>query len=375
MTKRMIIMLLAVGIVLGGVFGFQAFKARMIAQFMAGNIPVMTVAAVPAPVSEWRGNLRAVGTLRAIQGADLAAEVGGVVEAIHFESGRDVEAGELLVTMRNAEDLAQLRALESTAALARLTAGRSREAVKTSAVSQARVDQDEAALKNAEAQLAQQRALVEKKTIRAPFAGRVGIRRVDVGQFVSPGTIIVTLQSVNDIYIDFYLPQQQLSQVEVGKPVSVTADTYPGETFTGEVIAISPRVDAASRNIEVRALLKNPDNKLLSGMFASVTLEVGEPQQFVTLPQTAITYNPYGNTVYVVSEDGKTADGKPKLVARQSFVTVGDTRGDQVAVTSGITEGTTVVVAGQVKLQNGMQVLINNEVMPKNDANPRPIDG
>jgi len=375
MTKRMIIMLLAVGIVLGGVFGFQAFKARMIAQFMAGNIPVMTVAAVPAPVSEWRGNLRAVGTLRAIQGADLAAEVGGVVEAIHFESGRDVEAGELLVTMRNAEDLAQLRALESTAALARVTAGRSREAVKTSAVSQARVDQDEAALKNAEAQLAQQRALVEKKTIRAPFAGRVGIRRVDVGQFVSPGTMIVTLQSVNDIYIDFYLPQQQLSQVEVGKPVSVTADTYPGETFTGEVIAISPRVDAASRNIEVRALLKNPDNKLLSGMFASVTLEVGEPQQFVTLPQTAITYNPYGNTVYVVSEDGKTADGKPKLVARQSFVTVGDTRGDQVAITGGITEGTTVVVAGQVKLQNGMQVIINNDVMPKNDVNPRPVDG
>jgi membrane fusion protein (multidrug efflux system) len=222
--------------------------------------------------------------------------------------------------------------------------------------------------------VAAQQAVVDKKFVRAPFAGHLGIRAVDIGQYLSAGTTIVTLQELDPIYLDFFMPQQALDQIKVGQTVTVKVDTYPKQGFTGEISAINPKIDTNSRNVQVRATLKNPDHKLLPGMFATVDIATSTPQRYITLPQTAIAYNPYGSTVYVVDDKGKDAKGQPQLAARQTFVTTGATRGDQVAVLSGVKEGDTVVTAGLIKLHNGTPLVINNSVQPSDDPNPRPKD-
>ena len=229
-------------------------------------------------------------------------------------------------------------------------------------------------LKNAQAQVAQQQAIIDKKLLRAPFSGHLGIRAVDLGQYLGPGTVIVTLQALDPIFADFFVPQQAVAQVHLGQTVAVKIDAFKDQTFTGEISAINPKVDTGSRNVQIRATLKNHDHKLLPGMYATVDITTGSPQNYVTLPQTAITYNPYGDTVYVVELKGNDADGKPQLTARQTFVTVGPTRGDQVAVLKGVEDGDSVVTAGQIKLHNGSVVLIDNSVTPTADAAPVPID-
>jgi membrane fusion protein (multidrug efflux system) len=241
-------------------------------------------------------------------------------------------------------------------------------------VSQANLDTDEANLKNANAQVAQQQAILDKKTLRAPFAGHLGIRAVDIGQYLSAGTAIVTLQALDPIYMDFFVPQQSIAQVRLGQTVAVKVDAYKDQTFPGEVSAINSKVDPSSRNVQVRATLKNADHRLLPGMYATVEINTGAPQNYITLPQTVITYNPYGDTVYIVDSKGADANGKPQLIARQSFVTVGPTRGDQVAVLKGVSEGDMIVTAGQIKLHNGSTVLIDNSVTPTADAAPVPVD-
>jgi len=272
------------------------------------------------------------------------------------------------------DDLAKLHSLKANAALARITYERDVRQLKAQAVSQQTVDTDEQNLKSIEAQVAQQQAQVDYKFIRAPFAGRLGIRQVDLGQYLAAGTTIVTLQSLDPIFVDFYLPQQALDQIKVGQTVEANVDTYPKQNFSGSITAINPKVDPNTRNVQVRATLKNPDHKLLPGMFATVDIDIGAPQLQVTLPQTAITYNPYGNTVYIVDDKGKDADGRPQLVARQTFVTTGATRGDQVAVLSGVKQGDVVVTSGQIKLHNGSPLAIDNSVKPTADANPLPVD-
>jgi membrane fusion protein (multidrug efflux system) len=210
--------------------------------------------------------------------------------------------------------------------------------------------------------------------LKAPFAGRLGIRQVDLGQYLAAGSAVVTLQALTPIYVDFMLPQQAMAQLKVGQKVMARVDAYPGKTFAGDILAISPKVEVGSRNVQVRATLANDDQTLMPGMFATVDIDVGAPQQQLTLPQTAITYNAYGNIVYVVDDKGKGPDGKPRLVVRQVFVETGATRGDQVAILKGLKEGDTVVTGGQMKLRNGVPVTVNNSVLPKDDPNPLPVD-
>lgn len=375
MIKRMVIMLVLVGVVFGGIFGFEAFKAKMIEKAMASLAnPPQTVSTTTAALQDWQHTLEAVGSLRAVNGADLSLEVPGIVEEITFNSGDDVEAGQLLLRLRAEDDISRLQSLQASAELAQIVYERDQKQLKIQAVSQATLDADAANLKNAKAQVAEQQAIVDKKFVRAPFAGHLGIRQVDVGQYVGPGTAIVTLQALDPIYLDFFLPQQALEQIKVGQPVTVKVDTYAGETFRGEISAINPKVDVSTRNLQVRATLKNPDRRLLPGMYATVDIEVGQPERYVTLPQTAITFSAYGDTVYVVEDKGKGSNGQPQLFARQTFVTTGDTRGDQIAVLNGLKQGDTVVTTGQIKLHNGAPLAINNKVQPTNDPNPAPVE-
>ena len=376
MTKRMVIMLATVAVVFGGVFGFQMFKAAMIKKFMSQMAqPPQTVTAGKASFSAWQPKIGAVGTLRAVKGADLSLEVAGVVGQIAFSSGDDVEAGVLLLKLRSDDDLAKLQSLQATAELNEITFERDQKQLKLQAVSQATIDTDAANLKNAKAQVAQQQAILDKKTLRAPFAGHLGIRAVDLGQYLGAGTVIVTLQALDPIFMDFFVPQQAVDQVKIGEQIAVKVDAYKDQTFAGEISAINPKVDASSRNVQVRATLKNADHRLLPGMYATVEIPIGAPENLITLPQTAISFSPYGDTVYIVDDKGAGADGKPQLVARQSFITTGATRGDQVAVLKGIGEGDLIVTSGQLKLHNGSSVLIDNTVAPTADAAPSvPLD-
>jgi membrane fusion protein (multidrug efflux system) len=371
----MLMMLVLVGAVLGGLFGFKAFVGGKIKEAMAGmaNLP-QTVSATKAQSSEWQPTIDAVGSLRAMRGADLSLEVPGVVEEISFQSGDDVQAGQVLLRLRDEDDVAKLQSLEATADLARINYERDAKLLKAQTISQAVFDNDAATLRNAKAQVAQQKAIVDKKTLRAPFAGKLGLRQVDLGQFLSAGTMIATLQSLDPIFLDFLLPQQAVAQLSVGQKVKARVDAFPDHEFVGMITAINPKVETASRNVQVRATLPNKDQKLLPGMFATVQLETGAPQRLITLPQTAVSYNPYGSLVYLVDDKTKGSDGKPLLTARQVFVTTGATRGDQVAIVKGVAAGDTVVTSGQIKLRNGVPVAIDNRIVPANDPAPKILD-
>ena len=368
MIKPLVIMILAVAVVLGGIFGWQAFIGSMIKKGMrAGASAPVTVSTVTATATKWQAQMQAVGTLRAVRGADLSAQASGVVDDIEFDSGNEVPAGKVLLRLKPNDDFAKLQQLEAAAELAAQTYKRDQEQFAAQAISQATLDTDVSTLKSARAQVAAQQALIEEKIVKAPFAGRLGIRQVDLGQYLSAGAPVVTLQALDPILIDFYLPQQVLKRIKVGDAVAATIDTYPGVRFSGVIEAINSKVDNASRNIQVRASFHNPDRRLVPGMFATVAVDAGDAMSRITLPQTTITYNPYGNTVYVVKHAGGGKD-----TVQQRFVTLGDTRGDQVAVESGVKEGEVVVSAGQMKLRNGSSVVISNSVQPTDEANPMP---
>jgi membrane fusion protein (multidrug efflux system) len=370
MIKRMVIMLIGVGLIFGGLYGFQTFKAGMIKKVMAGMAnPVQTVSTAVAATDAWQQKIEAVGSLKAVNGADLALQVSGIVKDISFKSGDSVSAGQTLLQLVADDDIAKLASLAATADNYAITLERDEQQFKIKAVSQATLDTDNANLKNAKALVAQQQALVDQKTLKAPFAGRLGIRSVDIGQFLSSGTTIVTLQALDPIFVDVYLPQQALSQIKVGQPITTVVDTFPDKSFNGVVAAINPKVETGSRNVLVRASMSNPDGQLLPGMFAKVAVSVGPPQQLVTLPDTAIVSNSYGDSVFIVD---KGSDGA--LLARQNFVKTGLARGDQIAVTDGIKQGQTVVIAGQIKLRNGSPVKVDNTHVPTADAAPSIVD-
>ncbi|MCA0201527.1 MAG: efflux RND transporter periplasmic adaptor subunit [Proteobacteria bacterium] len=373
-TKRTIIVVGVVAVVGGLLFGFQIFKGIMIAKFMnPGSLPPQTVSTITAKMQPWQPTISAVGSLRAERGADLSVEVPGIVDAIHFESGDEVKAGTILVELRIEDEQARLAALQTSADLARTQFERNQRQFEAKAISKAALDVDAANLKNAEAAVTQQRATLNKKVVRAPFAGRLGVRRVDQGQYINPGEAVVTLQSLESIFADFYLPAEDAARVAVNQKVRLTTDATGEETFDGTIAAIDPKVDLKSRNVLVRARFANKNHHLLPGASANLTIEAGKPQQYLTLPQTAITFNPYGSTVYVAMEDGKDDKGQPKLTARQTFVTTGATRGDQIAVTSGIKEGDVVVTAGQMKLLPGSPLVINNTLQPSMNPAPKPV--
>jgi membrane fusion protein, multidrug efflux system len=291
---------------------------------------------------------------------------------VHFNSGDEVKTGQLLIQMNADSDIAQLRSLEALAELSQTVYERDKKQFAAQAISQATLDADAADLKVKRAQVAQQAAAVAKKTIRAPFAGRLGISTVNPGQYVNPGDKIVTLQSLDSIYLDFYLPQQELSRIFLGQTVIATTDTYVGHTFNGKITTINPKVDPETRNVQIEAIITNFKHELLPGMYATVEVMAGSVQLYLTVPQTAVTFSSYGETVFIVEEDAKGPDGKPILTARQTFVTAGPTRGDQIAILKGIKEGEIVITGGQIKLKNGSRVIINNQVRPSNEAAPKP---
>jgi len=375
MAKRMILMLILVGVIFGGIFGFKAFTGYMMQKGMASQgPPPQTVSTIKATVQDWQPRLEAVGSLKALRGADLAPEVSGIVSKIHFQSGETVKAGALLLEMDARSDTAKLQSLKATLELAKKNYVRDQEQFKEQIISQATLDADLADLQRTEAQVAEQQALVDKKTIRAPFDGRLGIRLIDLGQYLNPGMKIVTLQTLDPIFVDFFLPQKDISRISIGHEATVRTDAYPGQVFKGVISAIDPKVDTSTRNVGIRATIRNPKQQLLPGMFATTQIETGRPERFITLPQTAIVFNPYGNIIYLVMEKGKGPSGKPNLIAMQKFVKTGETRGDQITILEGVKEGDLVVTSGQIKLRNGIPIFVNNRIQPTNDPAPAPID-
>ncbi|HWG72144.1 MAG TPA: efflux RND transporter periplasmic adaptor subunit [Steroidobacteraceae bacterium] len=367
----MLIMIVGV-ILLVAVIGFVVVRniMKQIAQGSAPQPPVV-VTAMTAGKQEWQPQLKAVGSLRALRGVDVTTEIAGLVREIRFKSGDEVKSGAVLVQLNADSDLAQLASLEAAADLAQTTLTRDRVQLAAQAISQAQIDGDEADLKSKRAQAAAQQAIIDKKTIRAPFSGRLGITLVNPGQYLNPGDKVVTLQTIDPIYIDFNLPQQQIGGVAVGQTVTVLSDAFRGQAFDGKVTAIDAKVDTTTRNVQIEATVANPKRLLLPGMFARAAVDSGEKQSYLTLPQTAITYNPYGATVFVTAEK-KDAKGHAQLQAQQVFITPGPTRGDQVAILKGVSEGDTIVTSGQLKLKNGTPVRVDNSVQPLNDANPTP---
>ncbi len=375
MTKRMIIMLVGAALLFGGIFGYKAFVAHMIAKAMrARQAPPVTVSTTTAQETAWQTELSAVGTVRALQGVDVTTEIAGLVRAIYFKSGDDVQKDQKLVLLNDDADQALLHSLQAEAELAQSTYNRDKQQFAVKAISKATLDVSQANFKSKLAQVEEQAAIVKKKTLRAPFSGHIGISTVTVGQYLNPGERVVTLQSFDSAYVDFLLPQQNAALIDLGQTVSAVTNTYPDRTFEGTITAIDPVVDPQTRNIKVEATLPNTTHDLLPGMFTTVQVKSGRPQQYITLPQTAVTYNPYGETVFVVQKQESKGKGGPQLIAKQTFVTTGATRGDQVAVVKGLEAGDTIVTSGQLKLKSGGRITVNNEIQPSNEAAPQPKD-
>jgi len=399
-AKRMIIMIVAVLALIGIIAGI---KVLMIMNMLSGMKPPPPAVITSAKTSyqQWQPELRAVGTLRAARGADLALEVAGLVGRVNVRSGDDVKAGQLLLELVTTDEVANLHQLEAQTALAQLTFERAKKQIAVHVIAQADYDNAAADLKVKQAAVAQQQAIISKKQLRAPFAGRAGIVTITPGSYLNAGTVIVTLQQLDPEYVDFFVPQKSLGQVQVGRSATLTLDAFPGKSFSSTVNAVNPRVDTDTRNVLVEARVPNPDRLLSPGMFVNVAVESGSQQRYLTLPQTAVVYNPYGETVYVVRTksqfDADQAAAAPKdadpvdkppapkkaskgpaqlpadaLVVEQTFVTTGPTRGDQVAILSGIEAGVEVVTSGQIKLKNGAPVRIDNSVRPSDNPNPTP---
>jgi len=373
MIAPMLIIVAIVAIVLGALSALQYFGGKMGRKMMAAAAAApQSISTITAAASQWQPSIRATGTFRAVRGADLAAQAAGIVEEIAFDSGNEVPAGKTLLRLKPNDDYPKLLELQAAAELAAQTLKRDQEQFAAQAISQANIDTDVSTLKSARAQVAAQQALIEEKIVRAPFAGRLGIRQVDLGQYLAAGTTVVTLQALDPILIDFYVPQQALATLKPGFAVSAVVDAFPGQKFSGTVESINSKVDPSSRNVQVRASIHNADKRLIPGMFSTVEIASGESKSRVTLPQTAITYNPYGDMVFIVEQQGNDDKGKPLYVARQRLVKIGATRGDQVAIEDGVKPGEIVVAAGQIKLRNGSSVVINNDVLPEDEANPNP---
>ncbi|WP_206675415.1 efflux RND transporter periplasmic adaptor subunit [Mariprofundus sp. KV] len=373
MSKRMIIMLVIVGAVFAAIIGYQMFVASMMKQFLASNAqPPATVTAMQVKRELWQSQLGAVGTLRAIQGVEISAEIAGIVKKVHFKSGDEVNKGDLLLELNSAEEAAQLQSLQANRKLAEINLDRDKRQFAVHAISKSKLDATQAELTSRIAQEAQQQAIIDKKRIRAPFAGRLGITRVNPGQYLNMAERIVSLQNSRALYIDFNLPQKYVGQIRQGQTMTVVDTQNSDLAISGTISTINSVVDNSTRNVQVEGLIDNSSGTLLPGMFVNVKVDSGAPQKLLTLPQTAISYNAYGSTLFVAKEVQGDQEGKSQLVAQQVFVKTGDKRGDQVVILEGLEEGDTVVTSGQLKLKNGTPLIINNSVQPANDAAPKP---
>jgi len=367
--------LIAIGAVVLTVIALGGVKAAQIRSMIAaGKAYVPPPQAVTtAEVSEvhWQSELTAVGSLVAVQGVTVSSEVPGTVKVIAFDSGQMVKKGELLVRLDTSTEQAQLDSAEASARLSRLDLQRMKKLRAVGAGSEADLDNATARAAQAVAAVENVKSIIAKKTIRAPFSGRVGIRQIDLGEVLQPGAPIVSLQSSNPIYVEFSLPQQALSQVEAGNPVTVTTDAFPDRTWDGKVEVVDARIDMDTRNFTVRALVDNPSGELRPGMFVDVRVLRPETRTLLVIPARAVLFAPYGDSVYVTKEK-QTNSGEAQQVAEQVFVRLGERRGDLVAVTSGLKPGDTVVSTGAFKLQNGMAVMVRNDLAPEASTEPNP---
>lgn len=365
----------AAGFALALVLAVAAVRAMQIAALMQPPPPVPPTVVTSAEVRRvnWERTAEAVGTITSARGVTVAAEIGGTVQSIRFESGAAVAEGQLLVQLDISSEEAQLRAAEAEAELARREVQRSLRLQSQNTIADAAVDQAEAMLKKALAQVDAIKAAIAKKTIRAPFAGRAGIRLVNLGEVLSPGAPVVSLQALDPVYADYTLPQQRLPELRPGQKVRVTTDAYPDAVFEGEISAINPDLDTRTRSVRIRATLPNPDEKLRPGMFARVETVLDKSDDLLVVPATAVLYSPFGDSVFVI-EKRAAEEGQPEgLVLSQRTVRPGISRGDFIAV-EGVPEGARVVSSGVFKLSNGMAVKVDNRLAPKASETPRPAD-
>jgi len=366
MLKRFLIagiVLLVIAAAVGGAFGWHIFT---LVQGFKAQKNIATVSDEVAQTETWQPNFVSVGNLDPVQGADIANQVAGNVTAINFDSGQEVEKGQLLVQLDDSNEQAQLQGFKAQEKLAELNAQRSHDIFARHLIAQSDVDTADSNLKQAQSNVANTEADIAKKAIRAPFAGHAGIRNVNLGQYLPVGTVLVTLQALDHMYASFTLPEQSLPSLAKGQKLVATVDAYPNQKFDGQINAIDSKVDPTSHSVRVQGLIANPQHQLRAGMFANVSISAGKPQQVVTVPKSAVTYSLYGNSVFIIgkSKDEKDDKGQPQLVANQVFVKLGDDQGTRVAVLEGVKAGDLVVTSGMQKLHSGGDVAINNDVTP-----------
>ena len=357
MLKRLVVLLVVLGSLFGGIFGWKHHKAEQSRIAVASmKPPAATVASTVVTSERWQSSVPAVGTLSAIQGVEVSSEVAGIIDSIGFDSGSTIKQGALLVQLDATTELADLRALEAQLKLAQLDYERATGLALRTALSQAQLDRARSQLDSLAAQADAQRATIDRKSIRAPFGGTLGIRKVDVGEYLAPGATVVSLQRLDVLYVDFNVPERYLQQLQQGQTVMLSTAASPEREFTGTISAISPRIDDQTRNVEVRATVPNEETLLRPGMFAKVTVLSGGKESVLTLPRTAISFYPYGDSVFVILGDGE------EMTAERRHVTTGRVREGRVEVLSGVSAGDKVVNAGQLKLRSGQPVVIDNSV-------------
>jgi membrane fusion protein, multidrug efflux system len=374
MARRMILMLGVVLLLVGGL-GFVKYR-QIQAASQGGSFqpPPTAVTTIVAQREMWPSTLNVIGTTAAIQGVTVSADLPGTVAKINFESGKSVHAGDVLVELDTRQERAQLAAAEADRDLARITYGRQQQLVNQGVVARTEYDNAEAQQKSTDAKVGEIRATIERKTVHAPFSGILGIRQINLGQYLAAGQAIVSLQSLNPIYVNFGIPQQESNKVQIGRTLRIMSDNLPGVQFAGRVTAVDSVINEATRNIQIQATLANPQGKLRPGMFVQVDVGMGASRQVVTLPASAINYAPYGDSVFVVTDLQDPQSKKTYRGVRQQFVKVEGSRGDQVAIISGLNAGDEIVSSGVFKLRNGAPVQVNNKVQPPNNPKPKPED-
>jgi len=373
MAKRMVIMLVLMAAVVGGL-GFLKYRQveSAIAAGASFQIPPTAVTTVIAKRETWPATLSVIGTAAAIEGVTVSADLPGTVDKIHFESGESVHEGDILVELDTRQERAQLANIEAQRDLARVQYGRSEQLVKAGVISKSEFDTAAAQQKTTEAQVGDIKAAIARKTIHAPFSGTLGIRQISLGQYLAAGQAIVSLQSINPIYVNFGVPQQDTPKMKIGRSLHVTNTDVPGMAFSGKITALDSVINEQTRNIQIQATVQNQGGKLRPGMYVQVELPLGEPRDVIPLPASAINYAPYGDSVYVVTDIKDEKTGKTYRGVRQQIVKIEGSRGDQVAITSGLNNGDEVVSAGVFRLRSGAPVEINNIVKPSNSPKPNP---
>ena len=373
MKKRMTLMIVALAVFVTAIGAVKYGQIKKgIAQQKSFQMPPEAVTTVVAKAEQWPTTLSAIGTVTAVQGVTVSADQPGIVDRIAFESGQRVNKGDLLVQLDVRQEKAQLAAAEAQLDWARVSLDRAKRLVETQIGSQEALDNADSQFKAAEAKVGELKATIERKTIRAPFTGILGIRQVNLGQYLQSGSPVVPLQSLQPIYVDFSVPQQEIARIRVGGDVRVT-NNQAASASSGRITAIDSVIDPATRNIAVQATLPNPDSKLRPGMFVDTSMVLGDVQNLVAIPASSINHAPYGDSVYIV-EEMKDQQGKTYKGVRQQFVKVGPGRGDQVAVLSGIKPGEEIVTSGVFKLRNGAPVQVNNQTQPGNNPAPNPVN-